>query len=570
MKSFNTLKGAVPSRTIANLRDLVERTAADYGDKTQYIYKENGEVKTTSYQDRLDSVNAFGTALACKDIMGGRIAIIGETHPHWVEAFLAATNSGSVAVPLDKELDIDTIVAFVERASCCAIVYSRTFNGKLAAIADRMPTIKCYIPIAPNDDELKYPNVISYDAMLSLGKEALAAGDKRFTEHEIDMQKMCALLFTSGTTGTSKAVMLSHNNLTAAVNSSCQCTSYDYKSTFVSVLPIHHTFELTCGHLAGSNEGVTIYISEGIRYASKNFKDFKPNSLVLVPLFLETVHKRIWDTIRSKGMEKKVRAAMKLSNAMLKLGIDLRKKLFSDITSAFGGNLRSIVVGGAPLDPKIVADFYTFGILVIQGYGITECSPLVAVNRPDRVKFDSVGEAVYGCDIRINRYDNSENGEGEIEVRGENIFMGYYDDPAATRDAFTEDGWFKTGDIGYLDSEGYLKITGRKKNVIIASNGKNVYPEELEERLGKIPEIKECVVLARTDDSNKTTIVAIYYPDFELLKGVSDEDIHKRVTDAIAAVNQTVPPYKHINVVEMRHEEFEKNPSKKIKRFLLS
>jgi len=385
------------------------------------------------------------------------------------------------------------------------------------------------------------------------------------------MDEMCALLFTSGTTGTSKGVMLSHRNLYTAANACCQCTRYDSKDSIVSVLPIHHTFELTTMHIAASNLGISTYINESIRYATRNFKEYKPTLLVLVPLFLETIHKKIWETIRKKGIEKKVRTAMKVSDGLLKAGIDMRSKFFSDITDVFGGRLKSIVVGGAPLDPQIVRDFYSFGITVLQGYGITECSPLVSVNIPGKVSFESVGQVVTDCEVKIEHMEGCPEDEGEILVRGGNVMLGYYENPEATAEVFTEDGWFRTGDIGRIDKKGYITITGRKKNVIIASNGKNVFPEELEERLAKIPEVKESVVIARTDKNTGDTIItALILPNTEVVgENYCHDDVCEIMKEGITKINKSLPSYKHINKFEIRTEEFEKTPSKKIKRFLL-
>ncbi|MBQ8475100.1 MAG: AMP-binding protein, partial [Clostridia bacterium] len=382
-------------------------------------------------------------------------------------------------------------------------------------------------------------------------------------------KKMSILLFTSGTTGTSKGVMLSHANMICSVNAATASTQYTKNDTFVSVLPIHHTYELSTGQFGASVQGATTYISEGLRYVTRNFKEYKPTGLVLVPLFLETVHKKIWDEIRRKGLEKKVRAGMAFSDSMLRMGVDLRPKLFAEVTAAFGGNLRSIVVGGAPIDPKIVRDFYSLGITVIQGYGITECSPLIAVNRPDKVKFDSVGQVVQDCEVKLAPLEDGNSKEGEILVRGGNVMLGYSKNEEATRAAFTSDGWFRTGDVGTIDREGFIRITGRIKNIIIASNGKNVFPEEIEEHLLKIPAVKECVVVGR-EESGNVTITAIIVPNLDVLgESSSDTAISFVLKEAITQINKTLPPYKHINKFEIRHEDFERTLSKKIKRFLV-
>ncbi len=570
MRTYNNLKADPPKKFI-DIRDLFRTSAAVYGDKARYLYRVDGEVKEYSYNDLWSDIQRFATYIMNSSLNGKRIAIVGETHPMWVVAFMSVICSGGVAVPLDKELDVDQMIDFMRIADCSAVVYTDCFNKVFTARADEMPFIKKFIAISPETEDMSTHNTRSMAKCLATGAARLDDGDSTFDDFVIPMDDMCALLFTSGTTGTSKGVMLSHRNLSVCANSCCQCTRYDSKDITLSVLPIHHTFELTTMHIAAANLGLTSYINESIRYATRNFKEVKPTFLVLVPLFLETVHKRIWDTIRKKGIEKKVRTAMKVSDALLRTGVDMRDKLFSDITEVFGGRLKSVIVGGAPLDPEIVKDFYSFGITVLQGYGITECSPLVSVNVPGKVEFASVGQPVTDCEAKIEHLEGCAEGEGEILVKGENVMIGYYENPEATAEVFTDDGWFRTGDIGRIDNKGYITITGRKKNVIIASNGKNVFPEELEERLSKIPLIKESVVLSRVDKTTGDIVItALIYPDPEI---VGENFNHAEVCDEIKAgitkINKSLPSYKHINKFEVRNEEFEKTPSKKIKRFLL-
>lgn len=562
MRTYNNLLPVEPPKDFTDIRDLFRSSAAVFGDKIQYYYDEDGERKELSYSDFWNAMRAFGTALYKYGLDNARIAVVGDTHPYWLAAFAAVMSTPSVIVPLDKELDDDEMIAFMKKARCTAVVYTSSMNKRLTSRKEDLSFIEFFIPIHPHGEDFAGGRVLSFDDFLSEGRIMLEEGDRRFEDTPIDMEKMSALLFTSGTTGSSKGVMLSHKNLAATTRSSCLATQYGSSSTFVSVLPVHHTFELTCQHLAMGNLGGTVLINESLRYATKNFKEFKPTALILVPLFLETVHKKIWNEIRKKGIERRVRSAMKLALGMLRVGVDIRPKLFSDITAAFGGQLRSVIVGGAPIDPEIIKDFYAFGITVLQGYGITECSPLISVNRPGRVRFDSVGEEVATCHVRIEQIEGSPEGEGEILAKGDNVMIGYYEDEEATAAAFTDDGYFRTGDIGYVDKDGFIYITGRKKNVIIASNGKNVFPEEIEERLMRMEIIKECVVLQRGED-----IVALIYPDPEA--GKSEAELANEIRDGITALNKSLPTYKHIAKFELRTEEFEKTPTRKIKRFLL-
>ncbi len=569
MGTYNNLKPVEPPKEVINFRQLVYSNADCYGDKALYIYKENGETVKKTYNEFLNDVRNFSTALYSRGLAGKSIAVTGDTHPAWMVAFLAVICTGGIIVPLDRELDVDQAIEFMKIANCSALVYTSGMNKKIEGAIDKMAFLDALIPV---DSEYAGDKVIPFQVMCAEGAFAVESGDTSFDDHRFDMDAVSAILFTSGTTGSSKGVMLSHGNFVAAVNASADAMQYDRDDTLVSVLPIHHTYELTCGQLTASNLGMTTYISDGLRYVTRNFKEFKPTALVLVPLFLETVYKKIWQELDRKKMTNKVRAAMKMSDGLLKMGIDIRPRLFHDITAAFGGNLKSIVVGGAPIDPKIIRDFYSFGITVLQGYGITECAPLVAVNRAGHVKFTSVGKPVLNCQVKIEPLPEStdDDVEGEILVKGPNVMKGYYQNEEATSAVFTEDGWFRTGDVGFMDKKGYITITGRLKNVIIASNGKNVFPEELEERLNRLSAVRECVVVGREEESGEVVITAVIVPDYGVLgEGTTDTAVSFILKEAIAQINRTLPPYKHINRFELRHEDFEKTLTKKIKRFLV-
>ena len=566
MKMINNLKGARPPKVISDLRHLVVSGAECFGDKALYIYKDiNGEMAEYSYVQLKDESQYIGTALLKLGLSNKAIAVSGDTHPRYVATYIAVVNGNGCIVPIDKELSVDAIVDFLRLSECEAFAYTKAQREKAEEIADKMPEIKYFIPLEPDGDCLFSERVITVDTLLEMGKQAIEEGFLDYVNTELEMEKMSALLFTSGTTGTSKGVMLSHKNLAAATNAAVLSMSYDDRNTFVSVLPPHHSYELTCGHLAIMNIGGQILINDSLKRVMKNFQSFKPNALMLVPLFLETMHKKIWEEVRRKGLEKQLRALMKANSAMLACRIDVRSKLFSKVTGAFGGNLKSIVCGGAPISPDIIKDFYAFGITVLEGYGITECAPLVAVNSPGKVKFHSVGTAVHGCEVKIDKTEGEET--GEILVKGDNVMLGYYKNPEATAEVFTEDGWFRTGDVGYMDDEGYIFITGRKKNVIILSNGKNVFPEEIEEHLSYVPCISESVVLTRENDNGEQMITAIVVPNMEILGDKEKEDIYAEIKTAVNDINKTLPSFKQIRKIEVRYEPFERTTSKKIQRF---
>lgn len=552
-------------KTVTDLLQLVRTGAECFGEKDIYVYQE----KHLSYWENYERVLWFGTALCHYDLAGKKIAVVGDTHPSYMTAFFATIASNSTIVPLDKDLNDDALIDFMNIAEVSAVVYTASFNRRLINYADRLPTVKYFIPIIDEGEDCAKDNVIAFNELLATGRRLYEDGNTSFTDIEPDLDHLAAILFTSGTTGTSKGVMLTHRNFVAATNGSDQSmTQFNRKNVFVDCLPMNHSYEITCGQLAIQNLGATMVINDSIKNVLRNFVKYKPNALMLVPLYVETMYKKIWSEIDKKGMKKKVRTAMKISDALLKVGIDMREKFFSQITGALGGNLKIIVVGGAPMRPEIISDFRSFGIYILEGYGITECSPLVAVNRLGSERPHSVGPAVECCQVRIDKQPGEET--GEIVVKGENVMVGYYNNPEATAAVFTDDGWFKTGDIGYMDKDGYIYITGRKKNVIILSNGKNVFPEEIEEHLSDRSDvIGESVVLGRPNASGETVITAVIYPNPDFSKGKTKEEVEAAVREAVTEVNKSLPVYKQVRDTELRDTEFEKTTTRKIKRFLV-
>jgi long-chain acyl-CoA synthetase len=510
-------------------------------------------------------MNRLGTAFAALGLTGKHIAVIGDTCPEYLVTYHAAVNGGSVIIPLDRDLSENEIVNFLNLSEASAVVYTENFNNKLINYEDKLQNIKFFIPIIHETENISNLKIRSYTELIELGQHELDSGNRIFIDHVIEMDKLSALLFTSGTTGTSKGVMLSQKNLTDAANASCQSMEYDDDNTFVDLLPMHHSYEITCGHMSITALGGTMYINDSLKNTMRSILYFKPNALMVVPLYVETMHKRIWAEIEKKGMRKKVEFAMWLSRFMLKFGVDLRDKLFAEVRESLGGNLRSIVCGGAPLKPQLIKDFFCFGIIVLEGYGITECSPLVAVNRPGKARYHSVGQPVYGCEVKIDKQPESET--GEILVRGGNVMMGYYKNEEATRKVFTDDGWFRTGDIGYMDKDNYIYITGRKKNVIILSNGKNVFPEEIEEHLSYSQIIAETIVIGKARENGEIVITAIIYPNPDMTAGMSADEKMTAVKQAVNDINKTLPVYKQVRDIEIRDTEFTKTTSKKIKRY---
>lgn len=542
-----------------------------HGDKTCYKYFEQGKLKEMNYAEVYAMVHQVAAAFQKLGLVGKRVAVIGDTSPQWICTYMGALASGTIIIPMDKELALPEIEKFLEMVEAEAIVYSKSFNEKFVTTIGSHPTLKRFIPISADYDSSFSDKVLPYAEFLEIGQKNL---DEGYTIGMVkNRDEMCEMLFTSGTTGTSKCVMLSQKNIFAAVSAAIDTVCFTSDDVLVSVLPVHHTYELMC-LLAELAYGMTTCINDSLRHVMKNFQLFKPTGLVLVPMFLNTMYKRIWSEAERTGKAKMLRAALKASRAMMKVGIDMRRTLFKSVLDAFGGNLDHIICGGAKLNPDLIVAFEEFGISVFEGFGITECSPLVSVTPYYARKLGAIGPNVPCCRVRIDP-----NGEetpegypmGEVQVKGDNVMIGYYNNPEANADVFTNDGWFRTGDVGYLDCDGYIYITGRIKFVIVLENGKNVFPEEIEEYLDTIETISECCVIGRKNEgSDEIILTAVVYPDYtKFPKDADEETIKETIRKAINATNKKLPTYKQIKAVEIRKTEFEKTTTKKIKRQLV-
>ena len=536
-------------------------------DHVLYYWTKHKVESSMTYKEFYENVRAFGTALHEAGLTGKPLAIVSESDPCFMTAYYAVITTGGTVVPLDRDISDEETVNFMTLAKVEAVVYGETQNKRMRALSEKLPGVRRFFAAYPDEDEPLPERFEPLSDAIASGKEKLAEGDDFFDTVPQDLEKCCAIIFTSGTTGTSKGVMLCQRNLIAsAMDSANVIDQLDENTMLLSVLPMHHTYEITTSQMTGQFFGATIAFNDSIKYFTRNVKKYRPTYMVLVPLFIETMHKKIWEEIRKKGIEKKVRRAMKFSDAMLSIGIDMRKKLFEGILQNFGGRLDAIVCGGAKLNPQCIRDFISFGIEVQEGYGITECSPLLAANPINRNKIGSVGPAVRSVQVRIDK-ENDGDETGEIVAKGGNVMLGYYENPEATREAFTDDGWFRTGDIGYIDEDGYIYITGRKKNVIILSNGKNVFPEELEEHLAQCPLFAESAVVGRTGEDGEQVITAVIYPDYTLFAGKTDEEIEATLREQLNEINRTLPQYKQMRGLEVRKTEFEKTTSRKIKRY---
>ncbi|MBQ8357606.1 MAG: AMP-binding protein [Clostridia bacterium] len=552
---------------ITSFKHLVE-LCADRGDKPVFKYPVGKTYETLSYTDFAHEIYAIAAGLDKLGLAGKRIAVIGETSHQWVASYFATVTSGGVIVPMDKELAVEEIEGFLSGVDAEAIFYAGSFNEKIAHAIESHPSLRVFIPFAPAEGT-ENDKIVPLSKLIELGEEGLAAG---YTLPDRNDKDLAVMLFTSGTTGTSKCVMLCEHNIVATANSACASVNFCAEDRTLSVLPLHHTYEMTI-MVASIIYGVTIGINDSLRNLMRNIAEIKPTALILVPLFVNTIYKRIWDSARKKGKDKLLRRMIPVADTMKKMGIDVRRKLFKSVLDPFGGELRKIICGGAPMNPEMVKNFYSFGIQICEGYGITECSPLIAVSPYYAQKRGSVGPAVPCCEVRIADGSVGDKGfaEGEIQVKGENVMLGYYNNDEANAGAFTEDGWYRTGDVGYMDGDGYIYITGRLKSVIVLENGKNVFPEEIEEYLEGIEEIAECVVVGRKGTDGETVnLTAVVYPNKDLFpEGTSMEEIYNVIYDKIQALNKKVASFKKIKALELREVEFEKTTSRKIKRHLV-
>ncbi len=549
-----------------SMGELLENISA-FEEKVLFAWNEGGEEKQMTYTEYVNLVKCFACGIKKLVGEGVRVAVMGETSPYWFAAYMGTVVSGNTAVPIDKELEPSEIKKFLASVDTKAFVYSATYNETFRDLADGHDSVQYVIPMNADEEYLSsVVGAVSYDSVVKSGLEVVNAGG---FEADTDAERCAEMLFTSGTTGTSKCVMLSQRNLFAAVNSACASVDFNGDDVLLSVLPIHHTYELACD-IAGMNYGMKICINDSLRHVMKNIKAYQPTALVLVPLFVNTMYKKILSEAKRNGKDKVLAIGSKIAHAVSFVGIDMSNTVFRDVREAFGGRLNKIVCGGAALEPSLIPAFENFGISVYEGYGITECAPLVAVTPYYKRVCGSIGPSVPCCEVKIDSVQTDENGHvcGEILVKGDNVMMGYYNNPEANEAVFTEDGWFRTGDYGYLDKNNYIHITGRLKSVIVLDNGKNVFPEEIEEYLERIETIAESVVVGR-EEADGTKLVAVIFPNYEKMEGASESEVRTAIQKSITELNKKLPSFKQIHKLEFRKTEFEKTTSRKIKRHLV-
>ena len=534
----------VERKYLEDLKELIDYVGKEYGNKTAYRYREGQGITDVSFEKFSADVTALGEYilnLGYKD--GDRIALIGENSYNWVVAYFAVINSGNVVVPIDKELKANEIYRLINDSDSKMIIHSTSKNSCIEEMKDLGIVTEKFLTM---DDE--------FDSAICEGKKLIDSGSSMYSDVKIDREKMCALIYTSGTTGVPKGVMLSNKNLATNAYTAMSCMII--ADVTVALLPLNHTFGIMASIICQLWMGHTVFINSGLKTVLQDIQDAKPGHISVVPLYIENFYKKIWQGIEKQGKTKLVKTMISVSNALRKIGIDLRRYLFKSIINNFGGNLEMLISGGAPISDVYMKGFDDIGVTVINGYGITECSPIVALNRNNNIKYGTVGNPLRNTEIKIQ--DPDENGEGEIWVKGDIVMMGYYHNEAETARVL-KDGWFNTEDIGKFENN-FLSITGRKKNIIILDNGKNVYPEEIETMLSFIDNVGEVVVYQEDN-----VIVAEIYSDAEGDKAA----IQAQIKADIKKVNSQLAVYKQINRVKFRDEEFIKTTTKKIKRDMI-
>ena len=537
-----------------DMKELVEYTSKTYGDNNAFTWEDDNDKEVNvSFNEFKRQIEALGAALYSKNIRNERIALLGESSYMWVLSYFAAANGGNAIVPLDKNLPASAMQVLVKDSEAGILIYSDAFKD----VAEEIQCEKL---------QTKWNMKTDIAAMVEEGKKLFADASpfaKEYAEHKVDNTKLATIIYTSGTTGASKGVMLSHKNLMTDV---CSATPYiDMFGRGLMVLPLHHAFAFTACILATHYFGCDIVINKSLTNVLADLQKFKPNNILLVPLFVEKFYSRIWQMAAIQKKDKLLKGLINVSNFLLKLHIDLRRVLFKSVLKAFGGNLDLIVTGGAPIDEKYIKGFKELGVNIVNGYGITECSPIVSVNRNGYSREGSIGLVLQNTKVKI--IDKDEKGFGEICVQGDIVMMGYYNNPQATAEAFIEDEdgkWFKTGDVGRLDGDNFLFIGGRKKNLIILSNGENVSPEGLEfEIVNALPYVKEVVCY---QEDNAIVAEAFFNKEYIEETGTQELNYAEKFAADIVEFNRNQPPQKNIGRTLVRDTEFPKTTTMKIKR----
>ncbi len=551
-----------------DIKDMLKKSGEKYGDRTAYFLKtEENNFKEITHKQFRDEINYLGTKLIDMGLKNKRIAVIGENCYEWGVSYLAVVTGTGIVVPLDKSLPENEIRSLIERSEVEAIFYTDKYDEIMEKIKlENNTKLKFFISMSNEENK---NDIYSTKVLKEEGKELLENGDKRFIDATIDANSMGIMLFTSGTTAMSKAVMLSHNNIVSNLFDITSVIKLVPEDKMLSFLPLHHTFESTVGFLYPISCGCSIYFCEGIRHIGENIKEYNISAMISVPALFEGMFKQVKRTIQKQGKWEKVQKGIKISRFLLKFGIDIRQKIFKEIHEAIGPNLRLLVAGGAAMDPETEQAFNDLGFCLYQGYGLTETSPVVAAEDDKFRKVGSIGKAFPSLDVKIE--SPNEDGIGELMVKGPTVMLGYYENSEATKEVIEKDGYFHTGDLAKIDKEGYIFITGRKKFVIVLKNGKNIFPEELEVLVNKIDGVKESFVYGKPEDDGdyKICVKIVYDKETmkEKFKAEDEKTIKEILWNEVKRINKQMPAYKYIRDLIITDKELIKTTTQKIKRF---
>ena len=547
---------------IFNFRDLVEKYKT-FGDNVSFKYKKNGELNEITYNKFVEDIKKVAEKVIDSDVK--RVAVIGNNRYEWCITYLGVTCAGRVIVPLDKALTDKEIEKLLQRSGAEAVVYDEKYDNAVEEAIKQGCNIKYKICM----DNIEKNGVIKFSQILEDGENIIKAGKTKYDEVKIKEDEMYIMLFTSGTTSEPKAVMLSQKNICENINAIADHVKLYTTDTLLSFLPIHHTFECTITFIYGTYCGATIAFCEGLRYIADNLKEFKVTVFVAVPLVLETMYKKIQKGIADSGKKDLIEKMKKISRALLKCKIDIRKILFKPVLKQFDEYLRVVLYGAAPMDKVTIEGYNDFGIELVQGYGLTESSPVITAETDDKKRPGSIGVPLNNIEVKIDEPDK--DGVGEIMAKGPNIMLGYYENEEATRKAL-ENGWLHTGDYGYIDEDGFVYITGRKNDIIVLRNGKNIYPQEIEFLINKLPYVAENMVYAREKTKTDTVLCAkIVYNRDNIVDHFGEklqEEYEKLIWKDIKEINKDLPTYKHIKEIIVTDEPLEKTTTQKVKRYV--
>lgn len=553
------------------IKEVFDLSTTKYKDKEFILEKFDKKegYKEISFGQFRDDVISFGTGLEkILNLKGKRVIIISETTYHWYVSYMTMLCSDGIAVPIDKELPVNEIENLIKRSKASAVIYSAKKKEAIEKIKDNLPEVEYFIEMYSNSTLEGRDCGMEY--VIDLGRRIVNSGDNSFMQIEIDPEEFKVLIFTSGTTSSSKGVMLCNRNLAENINAVSAYVKLYPTDRLFSVLPLHHTYESTIGYLLPMAVGASIAVCEGLKYIVPNIKETHPTAVLAVPLLIENIYKKINENIKKNNKEGIVNSMIHVTNALKNVNIDIKRTVFKEIHENLGGNIRLMVSAAAPIDSKVGKWLEDIGITFLQGYGLTETAPIAALTPESNPKVGSVGMPVICAEIKVD--NPNENGEGELLIKSSTLMMGYYENEEETNKVI-HDGWFNSGDIGYIDAEGFIYITGRSKNVIVTQNGKNIYPEEIELLLGKITEIKECMVYGKEEEGNKELTISVkVIPNYDYIyenygNDLDDEQIYKIIWDKIKEVNRGLTSYKAIKCLEIKKDEFEKTTTMKIKRF---